>query len=310
MGAGQPPARPAIDRGGQARVMAAGPEIVVLGTVKVDVSIPVGELPAQEEEMARGEAAFYVGGKGANQALAVAQGGGRPLCVSCVGDDTMGRALLHAMRSAGLNTDAIRVVTDAPTAVSVVMVAADGQNRIVTTRGAPVHLGPDDVRRTPTVVRAAAILAHAEINDDAVETAFLSAPREALRLYTWAPVLTRQTPRFSHLVDLLIVNAAEASTLTGKADPRAAARRLRADGWRRIALTLGAQGLLLVDEAISLVPALAVTPMDTTGAGDVLVGALALAWLQYGRNNLRAAVDEAMAQAGAYVAHPQRIPLA
>src|SRR5919202_1953966 len=132
-------------------------------------------------------------------------------------------------------------------AVSVVLVTANGRNRIVTTRGASAHLTVDDVARDPVVGRAAAILSHGEVALAVTDAAFRIAPPAALRLYTWGPVLSRRQPPFRALTDLLVVNQTEAALVTDEREPVAAARCLLAAGWPRVLITLGARGALLVD---------------------------------------------------------------
>ena len=278
--------------------MRASPEIVVLGTIKLDVRIPVQGPLGGEEEIAAGDAAFFVGGKGANQALAVSQHGGRATLIGCIGDDAIGRLVLQGLHGAGVSTALVRVVTGADTAVSVVLVTANGRNRIVTTRGASAHLTVDDVARDPVVGRAAAILSHGEVALAVTDAAFRIAPPAALRLYTWGPVLSRRQPPFRALTDLLVVNQTEAALVTDEREPVAAARCLLATGWPRVLITLGARGALLVDpDGTVTVPAPAVTPVDTTGAGDTLIGVLAVRWSLPGCQGLVDALPQAVTAA-------------
>jgi ribokinase len=171
-----------------------------------------------------------------------------------------------------------------PSGVALIFVSDSGQNSIAVAPGANAQLSPADVRRARSEFkRADVVLAQLETPLPTVLTAVqLAARHRALTILNPAPA--RELP--DHLlrhISLLTPNESEAELLTGikvtgEASGVRAAARLRARGVQTVIITLGAGGALVVSEAgHALVPGFNVKPVDTTAAGDVFNGALAVA---------------------------------
>lgn len=249
--------------GGGATVLCVSkPRVVVVGSINADLVLSVARLPAPGETvLAHGQARFP-GGKGANQALAAARLGAEVAFVGCVGDDDAGREMCANLRAAGVDVSHVRVTDRASTGAAYISVDERGQNAIVVVPGANAELAPEDVAAAGELIDAAAIVVVQLEIPDAVVAAVLD---------TGAQVLLNAAPARPLPADLLdrvsvlVVNEAEAAFVPSEFGG-ALVRTLGAGGamWR----TPGEQGLVAAPPA---------EVVDTTGAGDALVGALAAA---------------------------------
>jgi ribokinase len=220
------------------------------------------------------------GGKGANAATAAARAGGAVTFVSAVGADPDGEAALGALRSDGVSVDAVAVFDEAPTGAALIVTDAAGANLIAVAPGANAHLSPDHVRRSLQGLGAHdVVLVSAEIPDACIETALrAAADRGAIAILDPAPARASLLEA-ARIGAILTPNEAEASELTGCAQPADAARRLAALTGRPGVVTLGEAGCLVADGNAVTRHAAAPAPaiVDTVGAGDAFAGGLAAA---------------------------------
>ena len=256
-----------------------GPEIVVVGSLNLDIVVAVPTHPAPGETVLGGDHRRHCGGKGANQAVAAARFGRSVDMVGCVGDDEAGRTLTSALARDGVRVDHVRVEAEAPTGLALITVDDDsGENAIVVSPGANARLTLDDVSRASVPVAGAnVLLLQLEVPIDTVTQAADVATGTVVLNPAPARLLPSELLRSA---DVLVPNRGELAVLAGGDEVReldeviSAARAL--DGPAAVVVTLGAEGALYVtpDEARH-VPAFAVEPVDTTGAGDAFCGALA-----------------------------------
>jgi ribokinase len=279
------------------------PRVVVVGSANADLVVAVQRRPGAGETVLGGDLRVLPGGKGANQAVAASRLGAATAFVGRVGADPHGELLLESLRSAGVDTSAVRR-DDAPTGVAVVMVTPGGENSIVVAPGANARVTVADARRE-VVEQAAVLLLQREI-DPAVSLAAAELCR-GLVVLNLAPSGPVPAPLLER-TDVLVVNEHEAADLLappggpGPADlaapPEDIARRLRLLGPRAVVVTLGGAGALGVDGAGSYrIPAPQVEVLDTTGAGDAFTGALG--WRLAGGDDLPSALAVAV-QVGAF----------
>ena len=286
-------------------------QIVVVGSINVDLIVRVDRRPAPGETVLGRSFAVSPGGKGANQAVAAARLGGSVAMVGAVGDDEYAGVALGGLREAGVNLAPVRLARPGSgerTGVAVITVDADGDNSIVVVPGANATVGAAAVTdEEELLVGAAAVVVQAEIPRDGVEAAArLAGGRLVVNL---APAV-EVNPEVLLRADPLVVNEHEGASalalLRGgqvgepDANPRrdplsipvgmtAAARiaddeavivrALVQEGVASVVLTRGARGCVVGrrDESgvqVSEIPALRVRTIDTTGAGDAFVGAL------------------------------------
>jgi ribokinase len=228
-------------------------------------------------------AQFTPGGKGANQAVAAARLGADVRMVGCVGDDDFGRQLLAALRAEGIDADAVRTVTSVPTGLAMIAVDEAGENLIIVAPGANHQVGPADVAKTATNDGSILVLS-AEIPAPAIEQALAQTPGPTILNLAPAPENAAELVATAgeHL-DWLVVNESEAAAVlghpvSGLANAKKAATELTAKGPRHAVVTAGAHGAALAGpDGAHTIEGFKVTAVDTVGAGDTFVGALAVA---------------------------------
>lgn len=253
--------------------------VVVVGSINVDVTVPVATPPAAGQTQLGGAALRSAGGKGANQAVAAARLGREVAIVGAVGTDAEGDLMLAILAREGVHVGAVRRVA-AATGQAFVFVSEGGESTIVVAPGANAELTPDDVT-VPLVTDADLVLVQQEVPAETVAAAIAAA--RGMVLLNPAPARALDRDVLAR-VDLLVPNRDELAALTGTgplddhARIAAAARSLGV--CRRVVVTLGAAGSLVVDgECTTLVPARPVDAVDATAAGDSYCAGLADALL-------------------------------
>ncbi|MCW7538779.1 ribokinase [Aquabacterium sp. A7-Y] len=264
-----------------AAVQVTRPRLVVLGSLNMDLLVRVPRAPQAGETLTGHTFATLPGGKGGNQAVSCARQGAQVSMVGRVGADAYGAALREALVRDGIAHHAVK--SDAgPTGVALVMVDDSAQNRIVVIPGANGRLEIDAAQLRQELQGAAFLVTQLEAPLPAVLQAVAVARAANCRvLFNPSPVAPLPDTLWPD-IDTLVLNEVEAAALTGsQVDSRAAALAaglaLRGRGVQRVVVTLGAQGAVAVDgDGGRFHPALAVTAIDTTAAGDTFTGALAV----------------------------------
>jgi ribokinase len=260
------------------------PRVTVLGSLNMDISVTVPRLPEPGATVLGSAARFTPGGKGANQAVAAARLGAAVRMAGCVGDDDFGHQLLAALREEKVDAGGVRVTAGAPTGLAMISVDQAGENIITVAPGANHEVGAAEVRAAlaePDNV----LVACAEI-PVAVIVAALARHRVSILNLAPAP----KTPADAAAVvagarpDWLVVNETEAAAVLGRpvsglTEAARAAEALVDAGARHAVVTAGAHGAALADGPgpAETVQAFRVEAVDTVGAGDTFVGALAVA---------------------------------
>ena len=260
------------------------PRIVVVGSSNTDLVLRLNRIPRPGETRGDGEYFSAPGGKGANQAVAAARAGGRVSFVARLGRDAFGDQALAGFQRDRLDTQFIRRDRRSPSGVALIFVSRQGENSIGVAPGANAALSPADVRRAARAIAAAdVLLVQLEIPLPTVEAAV------ALAVRVGTPVVLNPAParplpaKLLRQISILTPNESEAAQLSGVEvrnvrTATQAARVLRQQGVGTVIVTLGARGVVAVSAAGTIrVPAFRVRPVDTTAAGDVFNGALAVA---------------------------------
>ncbi|MFI1971848.1 ribokinase [Streptomyces cinnamoneus] len=257
-------------------------DVLVIGSANADLTVRVDRRPGPGETVLGTDLVENAGGKGANQAAAAARLGARTALLAKVGDDAFGEMVLDGQREAGTELRHVLVERGARTGTAMIVVGPDGDNAIVVSPGANSRLLPGDVTDARAAVAASAVVSlQLEIPPETVRAAVAVAGETGTRVVlNPSPVPEVLDPALLEAADPLVVNEHEARGLSGLDAGTAAdwARALRARGARSVVVTLGAQGALALDDAAGdpvAVPGVAVTAVDTTGAGDAFTGALA-----------------------------------
>jgi len=267
------------------------PRITVVGSANLDQVLTVDRAPGPGETVSSSAYAEESGGKGLNQALAAARTGAAVRFVGAVGGDDAGHLVRRALRDAGIDDSTLRATTD-PTGRALIVVDADRENRIVLLGGANhgvVSLGADD---RAAITSADAVLLQLELPLEVVaEAAHAAAEAGVLVALTPAPAQPLP-PALLADVSILFANEHETAELTGVDDPEAAVAALL-DLVPAVVVTRGAAGSDHADRTGRRhhQPAVPVTAVDTTGAGDVYAGVFVTAYA--GGSGVEAAMERA-----------------
>lgn len=261
--------------------------VIVFGSLNMDLVARTPRLLQAGETVLGTEFFTTPGGKGANQAVALAKLGVSTQMVGRVGADAFGQELLESLRSTCIQTESILVDPTTHSGVAIITVAPDGENQIVGIFGANGNVDETDVQRMQQHFPADALLLQLEVPLVAVQVAAQVAHAVGIPvILDPAPVPSARLNDLYPFVDILIPNEVEASQLVGFSvhDPKTAeqaARVLQQQGAKTVIVKLGAQGALgitLTDTCF--VPAFAVPAIDTVAAGDAFAGGLVAALIE------------------------------
>ncbi|CAH0625413.1 unnamed protein product [Chrysodeixis includens] len=255
-------------------------KIVVIGSCSVDFTTYAPRLPKPGETLQGTKFTTSFGGKGANQCVAAAKLGGNTSMICRLGNDQWGKSYLDNLKQAGVDTTYVKLMEDVTTGIAQISVAENGENQIVIVPGANAYLGKEDTESSEELLKNADVLI------GQLETPF-ETTLEAFKLNKGIKILNAAPARTGieeilPYCTILCVNESEASLLTGfdvniKNAVDALCKLLRY-GCDTVIITLGPEGAVYLskhtNEPIHVLCD-QVTPVDTTGAGDAFVGALA-----------------------------------
>ncbi len=261
--------------------MANKTRITIIGSANTDFIMKVPHLPALGETVTDGEFMQTFGGKGANQAVAAARAGGNVGFIGGLGTDAFGQQIRANLEAERIDTTQI-VASDMPTGSALIMFDHQGDNYISVAPGANYALTPEHIEAcADTIRKSAMIIMQMEISVPTIRRVLeIAEEAETPVLFNFAPVRTLELP-VSSAMTYLVVNELEAESLTGltvrdTTQAEIAALKLLEKGSQSVIITLGTQGSVAVSHKERFhIPAFAVTPVDTTAAGDVFCGALA-----------------------------------
>lgn len=258
--------------------------IVVAGSSNVDFVMSMDHLPQYGETVTDAEFVQSYGGKGANQAVAVARAGGECTFLAAVGDDANAGPMVDSWDRAGLDVSRVFTCEGVPSGCALVMVDRDGGNYLSIAPGANYRLTPEVLEANRDLIAAARFLVlQYEIPVASISWLIdLARQHRVQTIWNFAPA--RSFPgAYTQQVDYLIVNEVEAgfladSPVTTLAEASSCARSLQERGAGHVVVTLGPQGSVLASSGeLVHIPAFPVTAVDTTAAGDVYCGALSVA---------------------------------
>jgi ribokinase len=271
--------------------MSAGADkaaVVVVGSLNMDLVTRAARMPGPGETLSGDSFATLPGGKGANQAVAIARLGARVAMIGCVGEDAYGEHLRGALLAEGIDCQGVTTIQGVSTGVASIMVDSNGQNAIIVVPGANGRLTPALVQGFDALLGAAqVVICQLEVPDETVAHVLSRARAQGKTvILNPAPAAAALPAQWYALIDYLIPNESEAAVLSGvvvdsPAAAEVAARKLLAGGAGKVIVTLGEQGALLVSaQRVVHFKAPRVKAVDTTAAGDTFVGGFAAALAQ------------------------------
>jgi ribokinase len=266
--------------------------VIVFGSLSQDLHLHMERHPGTGETVMSGDIEYRFGGKGANQAVAAARAGAESIFVGKVGNDPQGNEYVKRLAAFGVDTSRMEIVDGAPTGTAIIYNDSEGENMIVVAPGANHRMGHGDLAKLDDLRPGDVLLMPLELPLDvvsaAVEAGATRGARVILNLAPFAPL----PEAVLAACDPVVVNEHEADLLE-----RAGI------GAPSVLKTLGTRGSRWGEVQV---PALPVTAVDTTGAGDAYCGTLA-ARLSAG-DDAETAMRAASEAAARCVQHPGAQP--
>jgi ribokinase len=279
--------------------------IGVVGSTNIDLVTYITRMPGAGETIEAPRFEMGQGGKGANQAVAARRLGSNVVMVGKVGDDIFGENTIRSFRAQGIDVHHVGIAPNMSSGVATIIVEPSGENRILIIKAANGQVLPADVDAAgEDLLRCDSILLQLEIPLETVYHTIELATRNGKRVVV-NPAPANSALDLTRLRDVAFFtpNRSELALLTGMptetTDQMAAASRyLLNAGIRTVMATMGSDGVLLVNQSgATHIPAVRVQPVDTTGAGDAIIGSFAH-FLASGLT-----VEEALHWAVRYAAH-------
>lgn len=255
-------------------------KVLCFGSLNIDHTYQVDRFLKPGETAAAAGYALHAGGKGLNQAIALARAGAETYMAGCVGPD--GGTLLQTLQASGVRTDFVEE-TAVPTGHAVIQVDREGQNCILIYPGANAAATQEQISRTLSHFSAGDILL---LQNEICENDTIAQQAKVLGMEVWlnpSPI-TEELLRgeAAALADWLVLNELELAALTGEEDPAAGVRRFTENyPQKKLVLTLGGEGSLFMEGGTVLrQAAFPVAAVDTTGAGDTYLGYFLAVYLE------------------------------
>ncbi|MDW7692471.1 ribokinase [Flammeovirgaceae bacterium SG7u.111] len=259
-------------------------KIVVIGSSNVDMIMKMDRLPKRGETVTDADFMQVFGGKGANQAVSAARAGGNVVFVNCVGDDAFAPVMVKNFEKDGMDTRYVFKETGVASGTALIMIGDAGDNCISVAPGANYRLTPAYIDQIKDEIAAAEIVVmQYEILEETI-TYVLDYCRKIGKptLLNFAPARAFDLSYFKGLT-YLVVNESETEFLCGinpdgDENTEKAAKALQQLGPEKVIITLGVGGSYILDGDKAIrVSAFDVEAVDTTAAGDVYCGSLAVA---------------------------------
>ncbi|MDB8791323.1 ribokinase [Romboutsia sp. 1001216sp1] len=257
--------------------------ICVIGSLNMDLVVNVEKMPKAGQTLLGSNFKEVPGGKGANQAVAMARLNGNVTMIGKVGNDSFGETLVNSLKKDNVNTDYIQV-EKGPSGVALITVDKNAQNSIVVAPGANYKLTKEDIDKNIDAIKNSDIVVvQLETPLETIKYALKKA--KELGKYTIlnpAPAVVLEDEIIEN-VDLLTPNETELEIISGKSisnedDINECAQIMINKGVKELIVTLGSKGSLYINKETSMFKkAYKVEAIDTTAAGDSYTGALAVA---------------------------------
>ena len=258
-------------------------KIVVVGSSNVDLIIKGDKIPNRGETVLGGTFYKAAGGKGANQAVAASRAGGEVSFISCVGNE-YGEESIEGFRKDGINVDHVKKDPDVATGIALILVDKNGENSISVASGANLSISVSDIQKARHIIADADVLLMQleipiEVVEEAAKIAFSAGVKTILNPAPAKPL----SDELLKSVSILTPNETETEILAGmkvknETDAGKAASVIHKKGVDMVVVTIGSKGALLASrDETKIIGGHKVEAKDTTAAGDVFNGALAVA---------------------------------
>lgn len=257
-------------------------KIVVFGSINTDLTINTPYVPTSGETLKGNDFRISHGGKGANQAVAASRLGAEVQMIGCIGNDTFGKNALISLKNDKVGTTYIRVIDDVPSAIAIILRVAN-DNRIILDSGSNEFLSADDLNTfmLKHVATNSLFLAQLENKPEEVYKALRIAKKaKMITIFNPAPAIPLPDTIYEN-IDYLVINQTESKILCGiypltLEDTKSVYNKLKEKGLNNLIITLGVLGsVILTKSSVQKIEGIEVQTVDSTGAGDAYIGAIA-----------------------------------
>ncbi|WP_353989553.1 ribokinase [Pediococcus argentinicus] len=271
--------------------------VTIIGSINLDRTIRVKQMPKPGETMHTKEIFSAGGGKGANQAVAAQRSEAKTNFIGAVGDDDAGKVMMDLLKDEKINLDGVKTIENESTGQAYIVVDDAGENQIMIHAGANAAFDPDYVAQQKALIEQSDfVIAQFESSIDSTVAAFRIAQNAGVRtILNPAPALDNVPEELLNVTDMIIPNETETETITGvhvidEASMKKAAEYFHNLGIKAVIITIGSKGSFYdVDGESGIVPAFKVNAVDTTSAGDTFIGAMSTV-LKKDFSNLKEAI--------------------
>lgn len=255
-------------------------KIVVTGSLHYDIMLDAHHRPEKGETVMGSACRYKFGGKGGNQAVSAARAGADVAFAGAVGADEQGKFLLNVLRQAGVNTDAVAVINDIPSGMSVAITDAEGDYGAVVVSNANQHIAAETFDNEAFWQDVTMLVLQNEVPEAVNLHAARAAKQRNIPVCINAAPARLLTPELEGCIDLLVVNAIEARDMSNVTVHDLASAVLAAETlatrFSSVVVTAGEHGVAFIEtgQASHSLPAKKITLVSTHGAGDCFMGVL------------------------------------
>lgn len=256
--------------------------ITIIGSINLDRTIRVKQMPKPGETMHTKEIFSAGGGKGANQAVAAKRSGAKTNFIGAVGNDEAGQMMTDLLNQEEIKLTGVATLDNQATGQAYIIVDDQGENSIMIHSGANNVFTPEHVSQHEDLIKGSDFLiSQFESAMDSTIAAFKIARQAGVKtILNPAPALEKVPEELLEVTDMIIPNETETEILTGititdEASMKKAADHLHQLGIEAVIITIGSKGAFYdVNGRSGIVPAFKVKAVDTTAAGDTFIGAM------------------------------------
>ena len=260
--------------------------VLTVGSLHYDIIVHADHLPQRDETAVGSRWQPKFGGKGGNQAVAVARAGGVSRLFGAVGDDAFGQFLRDHLRAMGVDDAHVATVPALPTGISVAILDAEGDYAAAIVSGANLAIDPQGLRADAVWHGVGLLVLQNEVPAAVNTFAALQARARGIRTVLNAAPARILSADLIALTDILVVNAVEAEMMGGgtvaSLPLAAAAAEFLAQQFSAVIVTAGSLGLAASGPGGTgfILAAEAVTAVSSHGAGDAFIGTFCAALIR------------------------------
>ncbi|MFW9936936.1 MAG: ribokinase [Candidatus Thorarchaeota archaeon] len=264
--------------------------VLIIGSSNMDLNIYIKRLPKPGETVTGGKFKQFLGGKGANQAVASIRSGSKTKFIAKLGIDTFGDEMLSKLKEENINTENIIRDSKEASGIAFIMIDENGENMISVAPGANVKLTVEDIKKSADLIEKAKVLmVQMEIPLETIQEIYnIASKGNVIKILNPAPLKPLTSNNLKN-IDIIVPNEGELYQLhsllgfkkvyiNGLNKIKQISKDITTTGVKTVITTLGDRGAAIyqsTEDSIILLPAYKVQAIDTVGAGDCFNGVLA-----------------------------------